>query len=60
MVNSSTCQMEVTETAVCTGMLIQAMTEELELDILDLQNYVVPKSFGTHEAWTVGDKIFHY
>jgi hypothetical protein len=46
--------MEVTETAACTGMLIQARAEELELDILDLKNYIVLKSVGTHENLDCG------
>jgi hypothetical protein len=40
------CQIEVTEPAASTGKLIQASAEELELEILDLQNVVVLKSYA--------------
>jgi menaquinone-dependent protoporphyrinogen IX oxidase len=47
-VNPFTCQIDVTETAAYIGRLIQERAEELELEILDLQNYVL-KSYATHE-----------
>jgi hypothetical protein len=56
-VNPFTCQIEVTETALFVGRLIQARTEELELGVLDLQNDVVPKSYATHgNFWNMVDR----
>jgi hypothetical protein len=56
-VNPFTCQIEVTETAASIGRLIQTRAEELELEILDLKNDVVLKSYATHEnIWNLVDR----
>jgi hypothetical protein len=56
-VNPVTCQIDVTEISANTGRHIQERAEELKLEILDLQNDVVLKSYATHENfWNLADR----
>jgi hypothetical protein len=45
--NPFTCQIDITETAACIGIVIQERVEELQLEILDLKNDFL-KSYATH------------
>jgi hypothetical protein len=47
-----TCQIEVTETAASIEKLVQTRAEELEVEILDLQNYVLI-SYATHKNFWI-------
>jgi hypothetical protein len=52
-----TCQIEVTETAAAIERFIQARAEEQKLEILDLQNDIVLKSYTTHKRfWNLVDQ----
>ncbi|XP_077677617.1 general transcription factor II-I repeat domain-containing protein 2A-like [Eretmochelys imbricata] len=56
LVNPFTCQIEVTEMATSIASLIQVRTEDMELEIVDLQNDIVLKSCATHENfWNLVD-----
>jgi hypothetical protein len=56
-VNPFTCQIDVTETSAYIGRHIQERAEELELEILDLQNDVVLKSYASNENfWNLVDR----
>ncbi|CAM4592755.1 unnamed protein product [Lepidochelys olivacea] len=57
LVNPFTCQIEVTEMATSIASLIQVRTEDVELEILDLENDIVLKSCATDENfWNLGDR----
>ncbi|XP_075768584.1 general transcription factor II-I repeat domain-containing protein 2A-like [Pelodiscus sinensis] len=57
LVNPFTSQIEVTEMATSIASLVQVRTEEVELEILDLQNDIVLKSCATDENfWNLIDQ----